>query len=155
MNIRNQLINEFKNRVVDCKALLEKDGWGIFYNDFYIGITGYTREKKSQKTRTLRSEQIVSLNIFNQIISDGSVLILPTFEIKTYWTTKRVLYADINVAFECFINESKKYNPQTILWSHIDDEMIQIERGVPGWKLIKKSPKRDNMLLADNIIEEI
>jgi hypothetical protein len=71
-------------------------------------------------------------------LDDGSVLIDPTFEVKTYWTTKRTIYTDIDVAFECFTNEAKKFNPKTILWSQIDDEMIQIERGVPGWKLISK-----------------
>lgn len=138
MNIREQLINQFKDRVTECKPFLEKKGWHVDCNDVYIGITGHMRKTKFQEMPPPRKEQIVSLNIFNQILDDESVLIKPTFEVKTYWTTIRTIYAEIDVAFEFFIQESKQFNPKTILWSQLDNEMLQIERGAEEWKLIRK-----------------
>jgi hypothetical protein len=104
--------------------LMDK-GWHVIHNDFYIAVSGYSKNKKT-KALEPRNEHIVSVGICNIVNHDGSIN-ADVFEIKTYWQGVRNVYADFAEAWNIFIIEIEKYDPNQILWSKLDNQQLQID----------------------------
>ena len=119
------IFNPLPEYIESLLPYLEKKGWHVSCNDFYLGVTGYMIKKSDKgKASMPRQDHIVSLCRFEQVDANGTP-INNMWEVKTYWTVKRQLFEDFGAAYDLFRKEEIKYHPEKIKWSMLHSEEIK------------------------------
>lgn len=105
-------------------ALINK-GWCVLVRNGFVALTGFTKQKdttndSSDKDILIpRNENIVSIAKIRLVNNEHSES-FERWEVKTLWTVKRNIFSDIQSAWSVFLEVERRWDPGTILWSHID-----------------------------------